>query len=210
MNIEFQAENSKLPLLLDHLTALFKTILKSFIKPEVLKRNKIHKICVTDPNNYRSIDEIYLGANVDMELKNNTLLNFAEIKKFKLRALDFYIELCVQIKKRFDFEDPHLIYASNFTPEKVLSGEILSIADCKNLYPILDIDIEEVNSEWQLLPELEAVKSISDKDLIDFWKSVPKIKNGLDKPMFPNLIKIVQFVLCLPHSSAACERAFSE
>lgn len=78
------------------------------------------------------------------------------------------------------------------------------------MYPILDVDIEKANTEWQIPFEVDTVQSMSEEDLLEFWKTVARMKNSMGQPMFPNLIEVVKFVFTFPHSSATCERAFSE
>lgn len=66
-------------------------------------------------------------------------------------------------------------------------------------------DIENVNTEWQLLCKQE----IYSKDVTDFWNQVLKLKNTFNSEMFPHLSVVIKAILALPPSSAAPERGFS-
>jgi hypothetical protein len=122
--------------------------------------------------------------------------------------LEFYVELTLQIKKRFDFEDKFLKFASLFRPMTATSGRILTISEFTNLFPVLQhLNIDKVNEEWQLLSEVDELKSCNDSS---FWEKLPRMKNDLGEPMFLNLFEVVKCILILPHSSASAERTFSK
>ena len=211
INLEFQSESPQLPYLLERVTNLYKIILRSFIKKDVLKRTKLSDIYLENPDNYISLDEMYFGAKIDAFLKNSeTKLEKKELHDFKLRALSFYIELCKQIKMRFNFNNPHLIFAANFTVQNALSGDIISIAEFANLYPSLNIDIEMVNIEWQHLYHTFPLSTYQSYNLMQFWNLVDKTKSSDGKLMFEHLMVLVKYILILPHSSAAAERVFSQ
>jgi hypothetical protein len=84
----------------------------------------------------------------------------------------------------------------------------MSIADWSNLFPYLKLDLESVNIEWQMLSELNL--PLNKTDINTFWKQVNKTTNALGKPMFLNSMILTKVILCLPHSSAAAERVFSQ
>lgn len=210
LNIEFQSEKPKTPILLERISFLYKSILKCFIKRQMVE---VENVNVFSPNNYLDINQIYFGGKVDTFLKNPDTANTVsanDLHNFKMHCLQFYIELCVQLKKRFDLKDEHLIYASTFVPKKAISGEILSISQFTYLFPYLSVDVDKVNLEWQLISETESLKKFKDADLTLFWENISVTKNELGKPMFSNLMQVVKCVLSLPHSCAAVERIFSQ
>jgi hypothetical protein len=207
LNQELQSESPKMSLLLNRITSLYKSILKCFVKHDVIKNHEIANINVKDPSIYRSVDNIHFGGKVDAYLKNpenEFKIAAADLHNFKLRCLDFYVELCVQIKKRFNFQDKILLYASLFTPSVVRSGNIFSISEFQNLA----VDVDEVNREWQLLSDIDLLTNCD--DLSDFWTKVATMKNQIGEPMFNNLMTVVKLILSLPHSSAVAERVFSQ
>lgn len=82
------------------------TVLKEFIKPEILKIYYAKFMNNSNPNNYYlNIDLKYYGANVNIFLAEQ--LNMDETD-FRLCCLDFYIEIA--------FNNTYLIFASYFTP----------------------------------------------------------------------------------------------
>lgn len=212
LNVEFQGEKPKTPILLDKIVTLYKTFLKYFVKKDIINSESINNVVVSNPRLYKDINDIYLGAKVDMFLKNPSevgKISSADLHNFKVRCLDFYVEMCKQLKKRFDFSNKHLQFAGLFKPTTVLSGKIISISEFAYLFPNIKVDPDLVNSEWQLISEYKELKE-KDLDLNNFWATVAKTKNELGELMFPNLMVVVKHVLCIPHSSAAAERIFSQ
>lgn len=210
LNIEFQSENPKVPILLNRMTVFYKTLLRSFVKQDLIETKDFSKINLNDPNVFKPLENIYFGAKLDAFINSNACrCSKEDINNFKIRALDYYVELCKQIRKRFNFADKHLHFASNFAPCVAKSGSILSVANFINLYPNINIDIEAANLEWQMLPDLEeCAENVS--DLNSFWGKINSIRNGMGELMFSNLMTIVKIILALPHSSAAAERTFSQ
>ena len=133
------------------------------------------------------------------------------IQKICTHALSFYVILSEEIRKRFDFENPTLLFVSLFNAKTVLPGTVPRIAiEASNLFPELVVYIEKLNNEWRLLPDLSELRAHKYDSMEEFWANVFNIVNESNDPMFPNLIKLVTGILCLPHSSAATERVFSQ
>jgi hypothetical protein len=70
VNQELQSETPKIPILLDRVACLYKLILKCFIQNDVIQRTNFCLIDVRNPRNYKQIENIYFGGNVDTFLKN--------------------------------------------------------------------------------------------------------------------------------------------
>lgn len=210
LNREFQAEKPQLHLLLKRVSDLFRNILRNYVKKEYLDRVPIKNIEVADPRNFIALEKIYFGAKAEI-LMSNENIDRNELHNFRVHALGFYVMLAEQIKRRFNFDDPVLSFVSYFNPRIVLSGEISSIAtQALKFFPHLVDDIEKLNSEWRLLSDLKEMEAQNNLPIEDFWTNIFKLNSRLDIPMFPNLTKLVKGILCLPHSSAAAERVFSQ
>ncbi|CAH1153894.1 unnamed protein product [Phaedon cochleariae] len=118
VNIELQSETPKLPIFLNRITTLYKTILKCFIKKTLIQKIETEYIDVNNPSNYVSLENVHVGAKLDALIKSGYLnLSLPVSNNFRQRALDFYVEFCNQVKQIFKFNDPYLKYASNFTPD---------------------------------------------------------------------------------------------
>ena len=210
LNLELQREKPQIATLLQNAKKLCEAILKFYIRVDVLNNTEFSAIKEDYPRNFKPLEDVYFGAKVDAFIKSGTRIDPGELYTFRLRALDFYIELCKQIKARFDFKNPHLRYASNFTVKNALNGKIVSIAEYLNLYPSTNLNSELVNSEWQELPEVFSLEEYSACETIDFWYAVDKNRNGAEEAIYSNLMTVVKYVMVFPHSSAAAEQAFSQ
>lgn len=166
-------------------------------------------IDVADPRNFLDISEIYLRTKVELLLASEKMNN-TDVKNFKLNCLSFYVELAVQIKRRFKFNDQLLKFMTNLHPRKVVSGEIQSIAGINAFFPQLVDDLESLNTEFRMLADIDEIRKYSCKLFDEFWSHVFNIRNELNEYMFPNVTKLVKSLMCLPHSSAAAERVFSQ
>jgi len=219
LNLEFQAEKPKLHLLLQRTNDLYRAILRNFVVRSHIESNSLNlnDINFRDSRNIIPLENIFFGVKVEMLINNHPEIPLAEITNFKKRALDFYIELCQQIRDRFDFDNAVLKFVSSIiNPQEASSGNIPNIIQglhqhFPNLIQNLnDKEIENLNSEWRLLPDVSQIKLLDTSDVEAWWSKVLRLKNDLDNEMFPNLKNIVFALLSLPHSSAAAERKFSD
>lgn len=77
-------------------------------------------------------------------------------------------------------------------------------------FPTLVKDIQALDNEWRLLADCEELKTFKDLEVEKFWYKIFELKNSINELMFPNLSMLVKGLMCLPHSSAAAERQFSQ
>jgi hypothetical protein len=115
---KFQSEYPKIHVLLGRIRSLYTLLLKSFKKKQ---HDNLNDVIVGNSHNYLPLEQICCGAKVEALLKRGNTLK-SGVKNFKIRVLDFYVELAKQIKQRFNFNDPILKFASNFDPKIVMSG----------------------------------------------------------------------------------------
>lgn len=208
MNLQFQSESTQIHILYSRFTSLYKSILKNFVKKRVLEK-PLSEIAPSNPDIFLNLDEIYMGANVTVFLQSNNIEE-AELRKIKVNLLNFYVELCTQIRSRFKFDDERLIFLANFQPKVALSGNIPSIVNASKLFVNAVTNIQKLDSEWRLLADVQELKEDGNLPFDEFWKKVSDLENELQEKMFPNLTKLVQYIMCLPHSSACAERIFSK
>lgn len=129
----------------------------------------------------------------------------------KLNCLNFYVELCSQIKSRFNFDDPILKIVKILNPHVVgTSNTVESIVDFQIYFPYLVDDIESLDDEWRVLQTLEEIVIYKENSVPEFWSQVSEVRNAVNELMFPHLKKLISALLSLPHSSATAERIFSQ
>lgn len=210
LNREMQSESPKIHLLYDKVTTVLRTLFDCFLQRDYIVKTPIAYIDFKNPRNFVHIENLYLGVNVAATLSNSNNLTNHQIENFRLRCLDFYIEACKQITSRFPLSNNVIQKLSIISPEKVKQGDIPSIVDVALLFPhcVNKSELQNLDSEWRLLRNSQEMHSFSN-DVELFWQSVKKITNGDGTPVFHTLCNFVEHILCLPHSSANCERIFS-
>lgn len=209
MNVEFQAEGFRLHKIYNTFEDNLKLILSFFIKKNIILNTKnISEIDISDISNYLPLNEVYIGANAETYIKDKDLSD-EENRNIKTKMLEFYVELCLQIKKRFNFNDEALQNISLVDPEKI-SSEHNSILPLLNSFPNLykSEQKEKICTEFRKLQIQKNLKFTEDIEL--FWGYVGSLKNAQKENLFENLTEFVSKILSLPHSSAAAERVFSE
>lgn len=103
-----------------------------------------------------------------------------------------------------------MIFLTNFQLQQALSGNVSTITEAAILFKNLVTDIESLNTEWRHLQDVQYLKNFENASFDQFWLEVFQMKNELNEEMFPNLNKLIKGLMCLPHSSAAVERIFSQ
>jgi hypothetical protein len=61
-----QAEGPKFPILLNRMSVMYKIVLRSFIKRDVLDKTKFNLIQVDLPHNFKPLESHYCGAKVEI------------------------------------------------------------------------------------------------------------------------------------------------
>lgn len=111
MNLEFQSEATQLPFLYNRISTLYKTILIFFM--DVGYVNDTPVLQINPKWTTKARKDMYLGEATEALLVN---LNLSEtnLNQFCNNCLNYYVELAVQIQKRFSdlpkYENSNLLY----------------------------------------------------------------------------------------------------
>lgn len=210
LNTLFQSETPRFHIFLENITNIYKTIMKFYIKSEIVNSKiPLSKINPTNPDYYLQIEKIYLGIEVEQFLLSHDI-HQNDINSIKVKCLDFYSTLCSEIKSRVDFSDETLNMMQILNPETVFSDNKESLARLVNRFPnIIDKNnLPNLDLEWR---ELSNFKPANEKlNFDEFIIYMGAKKNGIGEQLFPNLTNFFKSISCLPHSSAAAERLFSQ
>lgn len=210
INKMFQSETSEIQNLYAQIERLLKIIMSNFLKNEILKC-ELNLIDYKNKINFLETKNIYLGtfANNLIEKSN---LNNNEILNITNNCINFYIELCDQILKRFDFSDKFKSLTT-INPSFIMNNNIDSLFQILKEFPNLinEEDVQTIDSEFRELKliDLKNIINQSDLTLLSFWKQISEIKSVNCNYLFPKLSSFIQKILVLPHSSANVERIFS-
>lgn len=138
---------------------LYRSLLRNFLKKDCIDKTDLSTIDVSNSSNFSPIETMYFGAKTELLMTSDTI-DQTDLHNFRLRALEFYIELSIQIKKRFNFCNPVLNFLKDLNPEVAVSGEMASIiSPATKYFPGLVKDVEQLNAEWRLLADLIEVKN---------------------------------------------------
>ncbi|XP_018571105.1 uncharacterized protein LOC108910845 [Anoplophora glabripennis] len=215
INKEFQSEKSKLHVIYDRISSLYRTILKnymqkSYVDQDGVKEDKIHLLDLNPMNvrMYLSNEDLYLGEDCAL-----LLVDFSpntELYQFKNHCLSYYIELCCQIRNRFQNLKQYEFFGL-INPKKLCENTVSITPLLRQFIHLSDNNVMAIGSEARLissLPENLKIKLV-DLHFQDFWFELYSMKNSDDEKVFHNLCYFVFNIISLPHSSAAAERIFS-
>lgn len=210
LNTFFQSETPQFYTFLDNIGNIYKTILKFYMKPEIVNSKiSLSRINPTNPDYYMQLENIYLGIEAEQFI-NSRDISRKEINFVKVKCLDFYSKLCSEIRNRIDFSDETLNMIKILGPTQVFSENKESLAKLITRFPniISQENILELDLEWRQLSNLKPVSDHMNFDeLINYLQDQ---KNGVGEPLLPHLVTFFKAISCLPHSSAAAERLFSQ
>lgn len=220
LNKEMQAEKPKIYTLYSRVESVYRSILEMFIKKESLELTPLESINYKNPDNLLPMEQIYFGGGVIATLTSMPDIPPAELDKFRTSCVMFYQELLDQIKSRFNLRETSLQLMGAIDPESVMNSNVSSIIPLalEFKHVINENEFNNLDKEWRILPNihLERQKLLKSTlatntkvDFNDFWQIVSHQENGMEQPMFPLIIKLVDHIATLPHSSANVERIFS-
>jgi len=212
LNLEFQGEQPKIYSLYEKMAAVYKTFLEFYLNHEYIKNTPLEQVQYRNPQHFMDINSIYLGGDVTVALSTNcnNSLNKEDVQTFRLKCLNFYIECCHQLFKRFPFnkEQMKALKMLSFLEPKNIPN-IQSIALAASNFPkcLNSMSVNDLDREYRMLRNMESFKF--EGNFVPFWTEVFSLKNNDQTEYFPTLSNFVKNILCLPHSSATVERVFS-
>lgn len=213
INLEFQSAKPKLFTFNYKVYSLFKNITKNYMnKVYIDSCNTMENIDPSNEAEFLELGKIYVGAKCQI-YTDTIALSGNELKAFRQRCLQYYIELCIQIKNRFSK------FTENYKSFEILNPRLV-VSGTQNITPLLQQfhflttfeNIENIANEFRMIGDLprETIEKLGSLDFEQFWFKIINMANELNEKMFPNLSAFISNILCFPHSSAAVERIFSQ
>lgn len=208
LNMLFQNEKPQIHILYSKMACSYRTILEFYIKPKYLKNTDIEKVQYRLPDNFIRPENIYVGGKCMALLGEDCKLTDTEKGVFYNNCLSFYVECAHQIFQRFPFHSKEVkcLKALAFLDPQNIKNVISIGPAAKHFEAILEINLNDLDREWRCLRNMDLDFGV---ELINFWKNVYNLKDGIGNIAFPLLMKLVNYLIILPHSSACVERIFS-
>ncbi|XP_046806583.1 uncharacterized protein LOC124419838 isoform X2 [Lucilia cuprina] len=211
LNRLFQNESPKIHLLNSTINRLYGKIFECIVKEEYICFKKFKKIDINNTTFLKDPKDIYLGAEVSLAL---TKLSEECEKDFRNHCLQFYVELCNSLLKKFDFENDFLECVEVIAPANIVKNNNKSIFKLCSFVPNeVEMNyIQETDDEWRELLHInfEDLGLLEEENIETFWEVIFKTKRGDGTRAFPNLKKLVYAILSVPVATANVERIFSQ
>lgn len=169
VNTFFQSENPVVTLVHGKMNELYSELLTTYMTPTYIKTTDLDKINPTDENNFKSLDEIYLGLGVSKQLSSYDIDHRLKLE-LKERCRKFIIQACVGIRKRYSLNDPVMSAISKLDPENCLGDQ-----RDDSLHPL-----------FTLLPRLTPESLTEQQELDDQWRKLPSLKNTINFNQAPD------------------------
>ena len=212
MNCEFQSEYFRLSVVYTTITDEYRSILGMSVKPEVLESKKLSQINPEDKSLHLNLEHICLGGKCDTLLKEPP---GESEKRCRHDCKRYLVELCVQMRKRFPFDEENVLALLNILDPKVaLSSQrrIRAIPKLAVHFPNLvkEEELDSLQEQWEDLFHARSTLQHLNQSATCFWHELFGITDGNNQPKFDLLSKFMCALLVLPHSSASVERLFSQ
>ncbi len=211
-NLEFQCEKPRIHELYAKMESLFKTIASYYLEESYIDRTDPDLIAYTEekkPGNekyWTPLRLIELGPSVTADLACfPSSISVSKIDDFRKICRSFYILLCQQIHMRFPFSQRNVLMM-----KKLAFMDPEQLKTYKNITEVaifFGFDHEMIHREYKMLQRSHIFQG--EMDMTTFWKAVDKRCYASGEPEFPLLMKLVEVIMVLPHSSATVERIFS-
>ena len=201
----FQSESAQIQSARRALVKLYISVAHNYLRAD--RDESLETISPDNPRNFIPLPDMYCGANVEAIILASAVPDEL-VASFRLRAQMFYVELCHQIQKCFNFRDGTWKLLEAMDPVTDVQSIIPLAVRFPNI--VREEEYETLNTEWRQLRGAVDEK-LPDKTLPpeQYWEAVAKVKDIGNVAAFPTVAKFVQSLLALPHSSAAAERVFS-
>lgn len=172
MNCEFQSEYFGLSVVYTTITAVYRSILGMFVKPEVLESKKLSQINPEDKSLHSNLEHICLGGRCDTFLLKEPLEESE--KRFRHDCKRYLVELCVQMRKRFPFDEANVLTLLIILDSKVaLSSQrrIKAIPKLAVHFPDLvkEEELESLLEQWEDLFHARSTLQYLNQSATCFW-----------------------------------------
>lgn len=135
-------------------------------------------------------------------------LSHGDKSVFINNCLNFYVECAHRLFRRFPFHSNEVkcLKSLSFLDPRNINN-IISIGPAAQYFEsVLELNLNDLDREWRLLRNIDINFEL---EVIEFWRIVNNLKDPEGNNSFPLVMKLVNFLIKLPHSSACVERIFS-
>lgn len=137
------------------------------MKPNYIEECQLDAISF-HPTNYLQLSEIHVCAKCEIIVLEQSVPD-NEISSFKICCLNFYIQLCKELRSRFKFNDLVLNFAKNLDPKIVMaSPESIIPIYLRFKSTFQSLDFEKLSTEWRSTASQDILLKHVDKPVEEF------------------------------------------
>lgn len=208
INLEMQSEDIKIHLIYARVSTFYKTLLENFMDSDYIRKTDVQNIDFKDKKYNLALNNIYLGGKIEAFLiDNNGTLDESQINELRTNCLSFYLEAARQTLRKFPFKE--LTFLRNLEvimPENMHKYKSI-IPLALNFPNVIDKqDFNLLDVEFRSIRNIEIERNLN---INDYWNKICSMRKGDDSLQYPLMAKLINYIFCLPHSSATVERIFS-
>lgn len=127
---------------------------------------------------------------------------------FLIKAREHFKSACAHVIKKSALGDKFLAACRCLQPEeRCKPASVRRVAFLARALPLV-IDVDQLQTEWSMLPEGHIVSV--DSPIDEYWAPYFELKDHAGELRFPNVATVVKAVLSLSHGNAEVERGFSD
>lgn len=187
---------------------LLKNLCLNFMAPEYVRSTDAAKLDPQREEHYVPLEKVYLGVSATDTLCELTDVDPRELDRLRTSVRHFYKEAVIQIQNRFTFNEPDSsIYrdAEFLLPSNAQNLQPISLVPIAKKFPGIQFDFSKLDSQWRE----QSVMSVGELETSKYWAKILASVDGLGRPKYFELSKLVCIFFSLPFSNAVTERLFS-
>ena len=200
---------SVLHLLKDQVEELIRRIAEEFMEIAYVKDIKnAYDTDPTDNSHYVPLKNVYLGMTSTTTINEMEGARPTDVTTFYTDCRNFFIEMIMQIKERFDVTSEINTVIQCLNPKNTAVLNTPSISRIiESTFPTANLNKNLLELEWRgHIYEKEINK---DMDWEDYWQKIMAMKETTGSKKYATLTKVVALVAGLPVSNAPVEQIFS-
>ncbi|XP_005996930.1 uncharacterized protein LOC102351322 [Latimeria chalumnae] len=213
-NTLLQSEEPLIHKLYPAVMDLYRHLLSNVIQPQVItEAGHLLDVDIEDVFNHLPVTNVYIGIMTHQEARKLEIIGTSGYNKFLKEVLSFYIKNALYLKKHMPALRDSLLASLIFISPECRQGAMWDDVEAIiHRFPevVEQDEMENLHNELcdcQTMP----MEDIPQQERIDdLWTQMAAMKSPTtNQARFPNLSKLVKFLLLLPNSTAYCKGLFS-
>lgn len=159
--------------------------------------------------------DLVVGNSAKEFIKNKEKNHLRDhrIKEFYKAVRQYFINACDYIKAKLPLNEPVLIHAEVADIDKQSTTKQSSVEFFAERFPVLIPDgatVDSLTEQFVLYQSQDLNSELAKYGRVDEkWNAIGQMRAQDGSLMFNHLADFILGILCIPHSSAHCERVFS-